>query len=109
MEPIFYPIVYYGVKKEAFSDGISSKEKSWFQIIQEHIDQLISDEEFKSNKWNCPTKESYYYKKVFCEFFGEKRMNIIPHYWQPKWNSDGQVIDTYIDPSARILNIYAEK
>ncbi len=96
-------------KKEAFSDGISSKEKSWFQIIQEHIDQLVPDEEFQSNKWNCPTKESYYYRKVFCEFFGEERCNIIPHYWQPKWNSDGQVIEKYIDPSARVLNIYKEE
>lgn len=96
-------------KKEAFSDGISSKEKSWFQIIQEYVDKLVTDEEFQSNKWNCPTKESYYYRKVFCEFFGEKRMDIIPHYWQPKWNSDGQIIEKYIDPSARVLNIYTEK
>ena len=96
-------------KKEAFSDGISSKEKSWFQIIQEYVDLLISDEEFKQeNKWECPTKESYYYRKVFSEFFGDKRTDIIPYYWQPKWSSDGNKINNYIDPSARILNIYSE-
>ncbi len=95
-------------KKEAFSDGVSSKEKSWFQIIQEYIETQVSDEEFsKENKWNCPTKEAYYYRKVFCEFFGEKRTHIIPHYWQPKWNSDGQEIKKYIDPSARVLNVYS--
>lgn len=101
-------------KKEAFSDGVSSKEKSWFQIIQEFIDTQVSDEEFASNnKYNCPTKEAYFYKKTFVEFFGEKRLNIIPHYWQAKFTSDGKVIDfdnsfEYTDPSARTLKVYNE-
>jgi len=95
-------------KKEAFSDGISSTEKSWFQIIQEYIETLISDKEFNENKWRCQTKEAYYYKKIFCEIFGENRLNIIPHYWQPKFLSNEIVVDFnnkdfYIDPSARIL------
>ncbi len=95
-------------KKEAFSDGVSSKEKSWFQIIQEHIDTQVSDEEFanEKSKWNCVTKEQYYYKKVFVEFFGEKRLNIIPHYWQPKWSANGKEVKDYIDPSARVLSAY---
>jgi asparagine synthase (glutamine-hydrolysing) len=95
-------------KKEAFSDGISSTEKSWFQIIQEHIETKVSDKEFNENKWGCQTKEAYYYKKIFCEIFGENRLNVIPHYWQPKFLSDGTVVDFnnkdfYIDPSARVL------
>ena len=99
-------------KKEAFSDGVSSKEKSWFQIIQEHIDTQVSDEEFTTqNKWECPTKESYYYKKIFVEFFGEKNLKIIPHYWQSKFLEDGTIIDfnekfKYSDPSARTLSTY---
>jgi asparagine synthase (glutamine-hydrolysing) len=101
-------------KKEAFSDGISSKEKSWFQIIQEYIDTKVSDEEFMTqNKWECPTKEAYYYKKTFVEFFGEKTLDIIPHYWQAKFLADGTVIDfdkeyTYTDPSARTLSAYTK-
>lgn len=91
-------------KKEAFSDGISGKEKSWFEIIQEHIKTLVSEEEFKLKPLG-PTIEAHYYKKVFIEFFGEKRLDILPDYWQPKWNVTGQ-IKSYIDPSARILNIY---
>ena len=51
------------------------------------------------------TKEAYYYRKVFCEIFGELRQNIIPGYWQPKWSADG-VVKEYIDPSARTLNVY---
>lgn len=99
-------------KKEAFSDGVSSKEKSWFQIIQEYIDTQVSDEEYETNnEWGCPTKEAYYYKKTFVEFFGEKNLDIIPHYWQAKFLSDGSVIDfgkefKYSDPSARTLKAY---
>ena len=33
-------------RKEAFSDGVSGMKRSWFQIIQEHVDKLIPDEEF---------------------------------------------------------------
>lgn len=101
-------------KKEAFSDGVSSKEKSWFQIIQDFVNTQVSDEEFSThNSWGCPTKESYYYKKIFVELFGEKNLNIIPHYWQAKFLSDGTVVDfdnttTYLDPSARTLKIYHE-
>ena len=86
-------------KKEAFSDGISSKEKSWFSIITNKINEIISDD---TDLNNCPSKEAFYYKKKFIEFFGEKRLNIIPHYWQPDFISKNH----YIDPSARILNVY---
>lgn len=30
-------------KKEAFSDGVSSQEKSWFEIIQEKAATVVSD------------------------------------------------------------------
>jgi asparagine synthase (glutamine-hydrolysing) len=93
-------------KKEAFSDGVSSKEKSWYEIIQEHIETLVSDEEFINNKEECVTKEQYYYKKVFIEFFGHNRLSIIPGYWLPKWSADGQEVKEYIDPSARVLKVY---
>ena len=51
-------------KKEAFSDGVSSKEKSWFQYIQDYINELVSDEEFNTEPLG-PSKEAHYYKKVF--------------------------------------------
>jgi asparagine synthase (glutamine-hydrolysing) len=83
-------------KKEAFSDGVSSTEKSWFQIIQEHL----------MEKYNMCEKD--YFKSKFIEFFGEKRLNIIPDYWQPRWNKNGELITSYVDPSARTLDIYNE-
>lgn len=81
-------------KKEAFSDGISSLEKSWFEIIQEHI----------QNTYGVSEKE--YYRNKFIALFGERRLGIIPGYWQPKWDKDGNETNEYVDPSARTLDIY---
>ena len=86
-------------KKEAFSDGISSKDKSWFNIIANKINTIIND---NIDIGECPSKEAYYYKSKFIEYFGEKRLNIIPHYWQPDFLKD----NNYVDPSARTLKIY---
>jgi len=91
--------------KEAFSDGISKKQRSWFEVIQDYIDTIISDEEFLSEKWkfiHCPpqTKEAYYYRKKFVEYFWEQYSSVIPYFWMPKWCGN---VD---DPSARILDVY---
>ena len=95
-------------KKEAFSDGVSSKKKSWFEILQDYINKQVSNEEFNRRTCGSPSKEAYYYKKIFIEFFGKDRLNIIPHYWQPKFLSDGSIasFDIYQDPSARVLSVY---
>jgi asparagine synthase (glutamine-hydrolysing) len=99
-------------KKEAFSDGVSSKEKSWFQIIQEWVETLVSDEEFSTAAEKFPyctpqTKEAYYYRKKFVELFGEAAQKVIPGYWQPRWSADGKEVTEYIDPSARVLEVYS--
>ena len=93
-------------RKEAFSDGISGTAKSWFQILQEHIETLVSDEEFANNTWNAQTKEDYYYKKLFVKHYGEQRLNIIPGHWQPKWDANCNELKGYVDPSARTLANY---
>jgi asparagine synthase (glutamine-hydrolysing) len=100
-------------KKEAMSDGISSKEKSWFQIIQEYVEDKVSDEEMahaavKYPYCTPPTKEAYWYRKLFCEFFGEHRQKVIPGFWQAKWNKNGEEATGYVDPSARTLDIYQD-
>jgi asparagine synthase (glutamine-hydrolysing) len=98
-------------KKEAFSDGVSSESKSWYQIVQENIETIISDEEFNQHKSSLNTnstetnnlvsysKEAYYYKKIFNQIY-PNQPNPIPYYWMPKW------IDNVSDPSARTLDIY---
>ena len=97
-------------KKEAFSDGVSG-EKSWFKIIQEWISDKVTDEDLAGAAiypYCTPqTKEAYYYRRIFCEIFGENRQKIIPGYWQPKWSSDGKEVTSYIDPSARVLGVYS--
>ena len=90
--------------KEAFSDGVSSKKKSWFEILQCHINNIITDEEFEESaskyKHNPPKlKEALYYRRIFDKHFSN-RDSIIPYYWLPKWNGEIN------DPSARILNSY---
>lgn len=109
-------------KKEAFSDGISSESKSWYEIIQEMTNKLISDDQFehlsKFYHQNClnvndnnnndniiqnvpHTKEALYYRMIFDEFY-PGQSHVIPYYWMPKW------IDNVSDPSARTLKIYKD-
>jgi asparagine synthase (glutamine-hydrolysing) len=91
-------------RKEAFSDGCSSNERSWHKIIQEYVDEQIPDEEYVTRRhkytFNKPElKESYYYRKIF-EMHYKGHSNIIPHFWLPKWNGEQN------DPSARELSNY---
>lgn len=98
-------------KKEAFSDGVSSKERSWFQVLQEYINENYGDEKhYKSilqeNLSSLPqSNEAKFYRKIYLSKFGLSKDDIIPHYWQPKWDSSG-VITSYVDPSARELEVY---
>lgn len=82
-------------RKEAFSDGVSTKDKKWFELIKEKIEKVVDDEECK----DFVSKEAYYYHKIFVELFGESRTNLIPRYWMPKW------VETK-DPSATVLELY---
>ena len=79
-------------KKEAFSDGVSSLSKSWFEIINEKLDKL--DVDIYDSKL---TKEQNYYKNIYTSHF--KNIKCIPYYWMPKYS------DT-TDCSARTLKIY---
>ena len=102
-------------KKEAFSDGVSSESKSWYQIVQEQVAQLMTDEQFESAKSIYTqykkvtgdeiviphTKEAMYYHQIFDEFY-PGQFHVIPYYWMPKW------IDGVSDPSARTLSVYKD-
>ena len=92
-------------QKEAFSDGVSGKEKSWFEVIQDMVESKISDQQFESFKdshpFNTPLlKESMFYRMIFEKHFGDKHANVIPHFWMPQWCGE------QIDPSARVLSVY---
>ena len=102
-EPNLLPHDVLWRKKEAFSDGVSSKEKSWFQIIKDYMDMEVGWHEFEVDKdmyhIEPKSKESYYYLKKFYDKFNGI-FNVIPYYWLPKWSGDLQ------EPSARVLNVY---
>ena len=84
--------------KEAFSDGVSKKEHSWHTILKNHINSMVSDEEFANHDstTNKPLlKETYYYQKIFNRYY-KKYTDIIPYFWMPKWCDE-----SLLDPSAR--------
>lgn len=97
--------------KAAQSDAVSSKEKSWFSIIQEWVEDKVTDDELSNAREKYPyctptTKEAYYFRKIFCDIFGEHRQDVICGYWQPKWDKEGHEVSQYVDPSAMTLSIY---
>lgn len=90
-------------QKDAFSDAVSNKDRRWFEIIKEHIDKYINDDEFQRESYkfkiNTPlTKEAYYYRKIYNTYY--KNQDIIPYFWMPKWCNETN------DPSATTLKIY---
>jgi asparagine synthase (glutamine-hydrolysing) len=112
-------------KKEAFSDGVSGKERSLYQIIGDHCNALFEKEDAKYintgaqecmknvymmscalhpnmksvNMHNPPlTAEQFYYRKIFEQYYkGNGR--VIPYFWMPKY------VDA-ADASARTLKLY---
>lgn len=85
-------------KKEAFSDGISSYKKSWFEYIKEYVETQVSDSEFINFSNKFPSKEAYWYKKIYDSHYKSHDNKI--NYWMPKWCE----IDN--EPSARVLKNY---
>ncbi len=91
------PEVLYRTK-EAFSDGVSGVERSWYQIIQEKVEKItiIDIESITHNK--PTTDEQVYYRTLFEEHFGGCG-EIVPYFWMPRYTKA-------TDPSARTLEEY---
>jgi asparagine synthase (glutamine-hydrolysing) len=86
-------------RKDGMSDGISGNNgKKWFEQIQDFVSREICNKEYDKFKNTFPSKEAYYYKKIFDNIFPNYR----PHfaYWMPKW------VETNGDPSGRVLDIF---
>lgn len=93
-------------RKEAFSDGVSGKEKFWFQECQERAEGLMGPRDtwpadIKGLKYLPPqTAEAAYYRTVFQRWFGKKYDHVtVPYHWMPKWSGSVN------DPSAKMLDI----
>jgi asparagine synthase (glutamine-hydrolysing) len=83
------PIEVANRTKEAFSDGVSPLNNSWFQIIQKRLPpQYVSD--FNSanvyRSWFNPptTPEQYYYRVIYNSYYSSAA-NVIPYYWMPRY------------------------
>lgn len=102
VEPNLLPSNILWRTKEAFSDGVSGDNGSWFNIIKNKISNLNninSIENYSSNSYNIPdTVEKKYYRKIFDNLF-KYSSNIIPYFWMPKY------VDTD-DASARTISFY---
>lgn len=89
--------------KEAFSDGVSSLKKSWYQTVLDYFDKKYTEHDLENAKKltiNTPyTKESLHYRIKFNERYSDTQSNVIPHFWLPKWGN-------IKEPSARVLNVY---
>lgn len=84
-------------KKEAFSDAVSHSRKSWFEYIQEFVEDKVTDEELSSENNRFPSKEAVFYYKIFKKYYPESPLEVT--YWQPKWTTEHKG-----NPSARVLN-----
>ena len=94
--------------KEAFSDGVSSVEKSWYMILQDMIEKIYTDEEFKelSEKYDHlkpHTKEALHYRIIYNKYYSKQTDKTIPHFWLPNW------FKNVTEPSARVLPVYTTK
>lgn len=97
-------------QKEAFSDGVSGQEKSWYQIAQEKALKLVGADweaaaarSYGVGPTSPRTAEQYYYRKTFDSYFGKQYAAVnVPYFWMPRW------CEGATDPSARTLAVYEE-
>jgi asparagine synthase (glutamine-hydrolysing) len=100
--------VLYRVK-EAQSDAVSSRERSWHMVIKENLDSIYTDEYFEEAKKRYEhlpplSKESLYYREIHTKEYGENESEskLTEYFWLAKWSG------VQTDPSARELPIYKE-
>lgn len=92
--------------KEAFSDGVSSHTKSWFEIIRDHVScyNLGCCNNLENTCYNSPqTDEQKYYRSLFNTYYHNEFATVIPYFWMPRF------IENATDSSARTLQVYKEK
>jgi asparagine synthase (glutamine-hydrolysing) len=91
-------------KKEAFSDGVSKKSRSLYEIIQEYVSNMGNLPIYYAIHYehNDPdTKEKQYYRYIYEQYYPNTE-KLVPYFWMPKWVNA-------TDASARTLDIYDEE
>ena len=94
--------------KEAFSDGVSGNNGSWFQIIKDklcykkkHINNTTFICKPEWNNHNKPTTDEQIYYRSLYELYYPNTCNNIPYFWMPNFIEAS-------DSSARTLSFYNE-
>jgi asparagine synthase (glutamine-hydrolysing) len=76
--------------KEAFSDGVSQVNNSWYQIIQRSLPPEVHADfgryKYNGKAWvNSPaTCEQYYYRTLYNHYYADCA-NVIPYFWMPRF------------------------
>lgn len=89
--------------KEAFSDGVSSQARSWFEIISEKVEEC----KYKINHYENEehlrplTLEQKYYRTLFDTYYPHC-CKALPYFWMPRFIKAN-------DASARTLKIYKDE
>jgi asparagine synthase (glutamine-hydrolysing) len=97
-------------RKEAFSDGISRAERSWFEMAREEGTRRGTE---SGEDWTArartyrvnppPTAEALWYRELFHEQYPQAAaVAVAPHMWMP------QFVAGATDPSARTLSLYTD-
>jgi len=93
-------------RKEAFSDGISRAERSWFEMAKEEGVARAGDWKQKAASYTInppPTAEAYWYRELFHEVYPQiAAAAATPAMWMPRFVRAS-------DPSARTLSMYASE
>jgi asparagine synthase (glutamine-hydrolysing) len=107
-------------KKEAFSDGVSQERFSWFEMIQQHCQEIIkkngmemfdklkpipmvlhpllnNEEERERQRGACSTQEALWFRWLYQQYYPRGGEHQVPHVWLPRWSRT-------TDPSARRLD-----
>lgn len=82
-------------RKEAFSDGVSSQARSWYQVIQEMVPNNI---DYSADHNPPTTPEQRYYRSIYDARYPDQA-KLIPYFWMPRYVEA-------TDCSARSLTIY---
>jgi len=95
MDPTLLPKNILWRRKEAFSDGVSGTNKSWYEVIRDNLSNSACGRE------GAEPPEKQYYKSIFLEAYPGCE-HVVPYYWMPRF------VVGATDASARTLKCYTE-
>ena len=81
------PIEVVWRAKDGMSDGISSVQRPWYEVINSRISM---------RRAGSQPREADYFRQLFCEYY-PGRETILPYYWLPRWSG------ATLEPSGRCV------